>query len=145
MKTKAIKLMIVTLLFSGVMFAQDLSSNQVPSVVFNTFKKEFPKANDVEWEMKGDRYNVEFEIGWFSDYEAWFKKSGELIRYEMDISKKDLPDAVRQSIKEQYKGYHVDDATKIVENNVETYAVEIEKGNDERDLIFSINGEQIKP
>jgi uncharacterized membrane protein YkoI len=94
----------------------------------------------VEWEHKGDQYNVEFEIGFFSDYEAWFDSSGKLLKYTEEISKSDLPEAVKETIKSQFAGYRIDDAEKIVENGVETYEVEIEKKDDERKLVFTKDG-----
>lgn len=144
MKTKAIQLMAVFFLGTGMIFAQDIPESQVPSVVLNKFKAEFPKAKDVEWEMKGSEYNVEFEIGWFTDYEAWFSGTGQLLRYTEEISNGDLPTAVKDAIKNQHDGYRIDDAKKIVENGTEKFLVEIEKGNDERKLLFSGDGKFIK-
>lgn len=144
MKKKAVQLMAIFLLGAGTILAQDIQVSEVPSVIANNFKKEFPKANDIEWEIKGEVYNVEFEIGRSMDYEAWYNASGKLVRYTQEISDKDLPKAITRAIKKQFKGYRVDDAKKIVENEVETYKVEIEKGKEEHDLMFSKNGKLIK-
>ena len=140
---KTMKLLAILFLGTGTIFAQEIPESQVPSVIVNNFKKEFPKASDVEWERQGDQYNVEFEIGWFTDYEAWFTETGKIIRFTEDISERDLPEAIKNAIKTQYKGYRIDDVEKITENGVETYKVEIEKGDDERNLVFSTNGELI--
>ncbi len=140
MKTRAIQLMAILFLGAGIIFAQNIPQSQVPSVVINKFKAEFPKAKDVEWELKGEVYNVEFEIGWFSDYEAWFSGSGQLLKYAEEISKGDLPTAVKDAISKQFPGYRIDGAKKNVEKSVESYSVEIEKGKDERDLLFSGEG-----
>lgn len=140
MKTKAFQLLAILMITTGTIFAQDIPESQVPSVIVNNFKKEFPKATDVEWEREGDQYSVEFEIGWFTDYEAWFTASGKLFKYKEEISERDLPKEIKNAIKTQYKGYRIDDVKKITENGVETYKVEIEKGNDERNLLFSKNG-----
>jgi hypothetical protein len=51
-------------------FAQDVPSSQVPSVILNSFKEQFSKATDVEWELNGDQYNVEFDIS-SADHEVW--------------------------------------------------------------------------
>src|SRR5690554_7865816 len=98
MKTRAIKLIAVFIFGAGTIFAQDIPQSEVPSVVLNTFKKEFPKAVDIEWEKKGEQFNVEFELGWSVDYEAWFSADGKLIRYTEDIPAKDLPSAVKNTI-----------------------------------------------
>lgn len=131
----------IAALFMGTaLFAQDIPESQVPSVVLNTFKQQFPKASDVEWEKKGDHYNVDFEIGFFTDYEAWFDATGNMLKYETEISESDLPKAVKQAISSQYPDFRIDDADKIVQDGKETFLVEIEKGNQEKHLTFSANG-----
>lgn len=144
MRKNAIQLVAILFFSIGIVYAQDIPESQVPAVVVNNFKKEFPKADDIEWELKGNLYNVEFEIGWSTDYEAWYNASGKLVKYTKEISEKDVPSAIINAIKTQYKGYRVDDAKMIVENGTETYKVEIEKGDSERDLIFSKDGKVIK-
>lgn len=144
MKSKTIQLVALMVLGTGTIFAQDIPSSQVPSVIVNNFKKEFPKANDIEWEMQGDLYNVDFEIGWFTDYEAWFTASGKLVKQTQEISKSDIPKAVANAIKTQYKEYRIEDAKKIIEDGVETYKVELEKWDEDFDVIYSKNGNLIK-
>ena len=90
--------------------------------------------------MKGDVYNVEFEIGLFTDYKAWYEASGKIIKYTQEIPNRDLPKAIKEAIKNQFDGYRVDDVKKLVENNTETYLVEIEKKKDEIKLVFSADG-----
>lgn len=140
MRAITIQLLVVFFLGAGAVFAQDVQESQVPSVIVNNFKKQFPKARDIDWEREGDRYNVDFEIGFFTDYEAWYTASGELIRYSEEIPNNKLPNAVKKAVKSQFEGYRIEDAKKFVENDVETYYIEIEKGNDERDLVFSKDG-----
>ena len=125
MKSKTIQLVAISYLRIGTIFAHDVPTSQVPSVIINNFKKEFTKAHDIDWEMQGDLYNVDFEIEWFTDYEAWFNASGKLVKQTQEISKSDLPKAVINSIKTQYKEYRIEDAKKIIENGVETYKVEL--------------------
>ena len=144
MKSKTIQLVALMVLGTGTIFAQDIPSSQVPSVIVNNFKKEFTKANDVEWERQGDLYNVDFEIGWFTDYEAWYNASGKLVKHTQEISKSDLPKAVINAIKTQYKEYSIDDVKKIIEDGVETYKVELEKWDEDFDVIYSKNGNLIK-
>ena len=143
MRTRAFQLLAVFIIGSGTIFGQDIPESQVPSVILNNFKKEFPKASDIEWEKKGDLYNVEFEIGWFTDYEAWFSSDGKLTRYTQDITDADFPKAIAKTIKSQYSAYRIDDVEKIVENGVETYKVELEKGHEEMDVLFSKDGKVI--
>lgn len=140
MRAITIQLMAVFFLGAGPVFAQDIQESQVPSVIVNNFKKQFSSARDIDWERQGNQYNVDFEIGFFTDYEAWYTASGELIRYSEEIPKSKLPSAIKMAVKSQFEGYRIEDAKKFVENNEETYYVEIEKGRDEQDLFFSKDG-----
>ncbi|HZJ74521.1 MAG TPA: PepSY-like domain-containing protein [Perlabentimonas sp.] len=144
MKKTAIQLVAIIVLGTGYIGAQDIPQSKVPSVVINSFIKEFPKARDVEWELKGNQYNVEFEVGFFTDFEAWFTNTGSLIRYTENISSSKLPEAVKRTIKSDFPKYRIDDAEKITENNVVTYRVELEKRDHEVNLIFSENGIIVK-
>lgn len=140
---KTIQLIAILFLTTTFAQAQDINESQVPSVVLNTFKTEFPKASDVEWEKQGNQYQVEFEIGYFSDYEAWFKASGDIILYEVEISKRKLPVAVKNTVQQKYKAYQIDDVKKINEKGQISYTIELEKGQEEINIIINENGQII--
>ncbi|UMB61312.1 PepSY-like domain-containing protein [Lutibacter sp. A80] len=143
MKSKIYFLAIALCICSTIVTAQDIPQNQVPSLVINNFKKKFPKAKDIEWEYKKNNYNVEFEIGLFTDFEAWYDNSGKLIKYSEEISKRNLPKIIQENIKKNYQNYHIDNIEKVVENNSIIYYVEIEKGNNEINLKYLENGKLI--
>jgi len=140
MKSKIFFLAIALCMSSTIITAQDIRQDEVPSLVINNFKKKFPKAKDIEWEYKKTYYNVEFEIGFFTDFEAWYDRSGKLIKYSEEISKRELPKVIQDNIKTNYKNYKIDDVEKVTENEKITYHIEIEKGNDEINLKFLENG-----
>ena len=100
MKIK-MQMLLVFLMATTISFGQEIPEAQVPSVIVNKFKAKFPKASDVEWEKNGEIYNVDFEIGWFTDYEAWYNESGNLVKFTKEISEKDLPQAVKNAVKKQ--------------------------------------------
>jgi hypothetical protein len=139
------KIMIIAGLMLGTVltYAQDIAESQVPSVVLNNFKKEFPKASDVEWEQKGVGFEVDYEIG-FVDHEAWFDNTGKMIKHVEDIKVQDLPESVRNVIKKEYDGHRASDAKKITQEDQVTYQVELEKGNVEWKITFSTTGKELK-
>lgn len=128
-------------LFSAATFAQDIHHSQVPSVVANNFKKEFPKASDIEWEMDGENYNVEFETGWGTDHEIWYDASGKMIKHVEEIASKDLPAPVSSKIKSDFSELRIDGAKKITEGSDVSYSVELENFTEEWKVIFSSAGE----
>lgn len=127
------------LLFSSFSYAQDLAVQDVPSVVLNSFTKTFPKAQDVEWEKKGDLLNAEFDIG-RRDHEVWLNNKGEIVKHKKEIKASELPGAVSSSIKQNFKGYRVDDADQFEEAKQVFYKVELETFTDEKKVVFDKNG-----
>lgn len=129
------------LLVTNMALGQDIPQNQVPSLVVNNFQQAFPKALDVEWELKGELYKVEFEIGLFgTDHEAWYDKTGKLMKHKEEISRKDLPKNVIAKINKDFSGYKVDDVKKIMEGGKITYTLELKTFTQEWKAAFDTEG-----
>ncbi|KDN55610.1 PepSY-like domain-containing protein [Flavobacterium seoulense] len=125
----------------SISMAQDIPSSQVPSVILNQFNKNFPKATDVEWEIKGNLYNVDFETGWNVDHEVWYNAEGKMTKHKEDISLKELPKAVHNKIKTNFKGYTIDDLKRITDNGKVVYKMELNSLlNQDWDVIIDANG-----
>ncbi len=139
---KTLKILAALFFVSGVVLAQDINQNDVPSVVSEAFTKEYGNASDVEWEKKIDNYKVEFDINRM-EHEVWYNASGTVLRKEQDIAEAELPQTVQDAIKAGYSGYRLDDIEKDWENNVTTYTVELEKGNVEIHVTFDEKGKVI--
>tara|TARA_R110002020_G_scaffold209031_3_gene414899 strand:- start:185 stop:631 length:447 start_codon:yes stop_codon:yes gene_type:complete len=131
----------VLTLISTASFAQDIRPSEVPSVIANNFKKEFPKASDIEWELDGENYKVDFEIGWGTDHEIWYDVAGNVLKHEEEISNGDLPNEVASKIKTDFKDLRIDGAKKIIDGKQVTYEVELENFTEEWKVFFSATGE----
>ncbi|WP_026955063.1 PepSY-like domain-containing protein [Algoriphagus vanfongensis] len=118
-------LLVATLTIVGLTQAQDLLTQQVPSVILNQFQTEYPKASDIDWEIKGDLYQVEFETGWNVDHEIWYNAEGKILKHKEDISEDDLPKAVKDKIKADFKGYSLDDLERITDKGTIVYKLEL--------------------
>lgn len=110
---------------ASTLHAQDISQSQVPSVVVNEFNKEFPKATDLEWEMDGSLYNVEFEVGWNIEHEVWYNAEGKMLKHKEEISISELPKAVSNRIQTDFSGYSIDDLERITDNGKIVYKMEL--------------------
>ncbi|MCZ2443728.1 MAG: PepSY-like domain-containing protein [Flavobacteriales bacterium] len=127
--------------FANTAFGQDIPQSQVPSVIVNNFQQTFPKAFDVDWELKGDNYKVEFETGLLgADHEAWYDKAGKLVQHKEEISKSDLPQKVLTKISSDFSSYRVEDVKKITEGNKVTYTLELKTLTEEWKVAFDSNG-----
>jgi hypothetical protein len=122
---------IFTLIFAaltvlGTAQAQQIPKSQVPSIVLNNFDTQFPKATDVEWELKGALYLVDFETNWNVDHEIWYDAAGKMTKHREEIAKNTLPAAVLSKINTEFKGYDIDEAEKVTTDNGVCYVVELD-------------------
>lgn len=119
--------------------AQDLHPGQVPSVVYNTWKQQYPAATDEEWELRGNVYEVEFEVG-RQDHTLWIDGTGKVLKLKQDLAPTQLPQAVQNALATQYRDYRVDDADLYEENGARTYVVELDGNMTDRKVTFAPDG-----
>ncbi len=119
--------------------AQDIPKSQVPSVVLNAFQSKFANATDVEWELKGDDYKAEFEIG-KRDHDVWIDKSGNIKKHKEDFPKSELPAAIKQKLQSDFPNYKIDDADKVEMEGKVFYQIELEGNNEERKILLNADG-----
>lgn len=142
MKT-ASKLLILLLIFTGLFTSCD--DDIIPDkVVTDTFKNMFPKAKYVEWEMEYGYYVAEFRHDGY-EKEAWFDTSGDWKLTNTDYER-NVPDVVKTALdKTEYVAWRIDDVHFIEWKDKDSfYVVEVEKGEMEKELYFSKEGELLE-
>lgn len=135
------KLIISFLLFSIMLSAQ----TKVPKAVKDSFAKLYPTVTSIKWEKEG---KTEFE-GNFKlnkvNTSVVFDVEGNLMETETAIPVSELPPAIAKYVAEQYKGYKISGAAKIVDNkDVLTYEAEISKKKVKKDIMFDKDGNPVK-
>lgn len=123
--------------------AQDVKQSLVPSIVLNTFQQKFPKAYDVEWEKKGDFYEVEFDMG-FKDHKVLIDTNGKMVKHKQEISSFDLPSVVKDKIAKSYPNYKMDDIDRIEIDGMVVYKIELENRLEEKKIYIKGNGELLE-
>ncbi|HRN94437.1 MAG: PepSY-like domain-containing protein [Chitinophagales bacterium] len=132
-------------LLAGSAFSQDILQSQVPSLTLNKFQQSFPKASNVEWELKGDLYKVEFEIGLLGvDHSVWYDKAGTMVKHKEEISSTDLPKSVLAAINKDYKGFRISDVKKISEGNTVSYTLDLKSFTQEWKMAYDSNGKLLQ-
>ena len=127
--------------FSLVSYGQkDIDPSAVPNVVKDAFKVEFADATDVEWELKDNHYEAEFEVN-DTDYHALLDTSGKIISHKQEIEESELPAEVLTAIQNDFSDYKVDDAEKLMKDGEIYYQVELEKFLSDQEKVFSETGE----
>ncbi|SHI31448.1 Putative beta-lactamase-inhibitor-like, PepSY-like [Mesonia phycicola] len=140
---KTLKILGVLSLMAISANAQDLLPTEVPQQIRTNFQNSYQNATDVEWEKDLEYYKVEFEVS-RDDYEIWYSANAKVLKTEKEISARNLPAIVSKNIKNNYSGYSIDDVEEITEGSKTTYYVEVEKWNDEIDLVYSANGKLLR-
>tara|TARA_R110000772_G_scaffold74718_4_gene162721 strand:- start:1093 stop:1530 length:438 start_codon:yes stop_codon:yes gene_type:complete len=123
---KNLKIAAIALFATATVSAQDLMTSQVPTNLITNFQKEYPNATDVAWELEGENYKVEFDMGKMEN-ETWYSKDGNTIKTEMEITENNMPQAVKNTAKSKYPDYKIDEVEVTEENGKKTYEVELEK------------------
>lgn len=136
-------LLISCILLLGAVQAQDISKKEVPSVMYNKFKINFPKAKDVAWEKIGNFYEVTFEKAKSLDAKIIFDQAGKMIQQTEEMMKGAVPKNVLLKIEQEYKGWEIDEMVKSVYNKVINYEIKIENNNKQKTLVFDENGRLI--
>ena len=122
--------------------AQDIKGKDVPIMIKKSFKSKYVNATDIDWELKGENYEVSFDIG-DVDHKALFSKTGKLVSHQKEISKRQLPAIIAKNIKIKYPGSRVDDVDWISTNGKISYKIDIE-GKYDLDVWYTADGKFIK-
>lgn len=122
--------------------AQDIKDKDVPMTVKQSFKNMYANATDIDWELKGENYEVSFDIG-DVDHKALIAKNGKLVSEQKEISKNQLPAVIAKQIKIKYPSARIDDVDWISTNGKITYKVDIE-GRYDLDVWYTADGKFIK-
>jgi len=136
-----------SLLVAGFYFftasAQDLSRHQVPSVVINAFKSKFPKATDVEWERGKAHFEVEFEINRL-DHEVWLDREGKILRHQHEVKVRSLPEKIKTSVRDLYRGYRIIEADKLKTEKMTAYKLELISFTKKTEIIVDEQGKVLE-
>jgi hypothetical protein len=133
--------LVAFLMFSFTAFAQ---KTKAPQMVKDSFVKLYPKATDVKWDKEGKDYEASFKLDG-NDMSVNLDAKGNLLETETKIETSQLPKGVEKYVSDNYKGFKISEAAKIVKANGETsYEAEVTKGKERKDLIFDANGKPEK-
>jgi hypothetical protein len=138
---KAKNLLIALLLVSFTAFAQQVS---VPKSAKDAFSKLYPKATEVKWDKENQGYEASFKLNG-KDMSVIFDKEGKVMETETAIEISQLPKGVEKYVMDNYEGFKITGAAKIVKaNGEELFEAEVTKGKEKKDLFFDKNGKPEK-
>lgn len=112
-----------------------------PAAVKAAFEKTYKDASKIKWSKEGTAdYEASFVYKKI-EMSAVYDAVGNLKETEWEMKASDLPVAITDYVKKNYKGKKIEEAAKIVKANGEiNYEAEV----DGKDVIFDANGKFIK-
>lgn len=139
---KTIKLNVVLVVFLlALIGCNNYAEGQVPEAVKTSFKTKYPSETHPDWQK--DK-NGNFESHFKKDrkhYRADFSPNGDWIETERSIDEKDLPKAVREAIKSNYKKERIVEIEEVDHAQKGLfYDVEFKIDGEKKDVEFNSNG-----
>ncbi|SHG47058.1 Putative beta-lactamase-inhibitor-like, PepSY-like [Salegentibacter echinorum] len=129
-----------TTTFACVNMAQD----KVPKAVKKAFANKFPTAKKVHWDKESDKeWEAEFRMKKMK-YSANFLTDGTWQETEHEIDKKDIPQAVSNTLKKSFSRYDVEESEISETKDGMVYEFEIEKGEETLEVAISSSGKVVK-
>lgn len=129
---------LITLLF--VSFSAFAQQNNAPKDVRNSFLKLYPEATDVKWDKEGKEFEISFKLDG-KDISIVFDAKGNALETETKIEISQLPGGVEKYVSDNYKGFKISEAAKIIATKGEiTFEAEITKAKVKKDLLFDSKG-----
>ena len=130
---------------------QEISEKEVPAAVLKAFKTAYPNANDIEYTKEKEDgqtvYEIEFELG-ERELEALYNGDGKLLEVEEEIGLKEVPAAVLNQLKKEFKFYEIEGVEKVSKDKQIYYELEVEiiENNQEKEFerLYSEDGKLIK-
>lgn len=139
-----IVVLLLVLVFAVSVSAQHDDDNKAPENVIKAFQTVHPDAQDVSWDKEGLNYEADFQENG-NYYSVVIDKDGNILETESEISISELPSGVIKYISDNYKGYTLSDASKIVDNKGSVkFEAEIKNAKSSKDLIFDQNGNLLR-
>jgi hypothetical protein len=131
--------------FSFQLRAQEgITNEDVPRKVKDAFITYFPAATDVSWsEGDDDLYEAEF----YSEgvkHEMFIHEKGQVRMVRTELSHEGLPSKVKKLLKQDFPGFDVLKAARVVNQDVPSYEIRVQKSDETYDAIYNSNGQITK-
>jgi len=134
-------ILLIGLCFNVHTVAQTLKSSDVPSAVKDALAKKYPAAKKTTWEKEKNNFEANWGGKSREDMSVQLTPNGTFVEQVVAIPTTQLPDAVTNYVKKNYKGVKITEAGKVTDaKGTHMFEAEV-KG---KDLIFDEKGNFIK-
>ncbi len=133
---------ILTVLFLA-MGMTAFSQGNPSEVIKQAFNQKFPGAKEMDWEIEENGWEVSFKLK-DKEMSAEFDLVGNWMKTETELKKKDIPDAVKSTLRDKFPGYKVEKAEWEVTPDRQTYEIDLKKGKKEKEVTLDKKGKVLK-
>ena len=115
------------------------NGGMLDAAVKNFILEKYPTAQVVEYDYDDGLLEVEI---WHENKEknVYFNGAKNWVRTEWDIKRTELPTAVTNTVEKQYAGFAIDDIEYVQTPSGDYYRIELERGDNERELRIDAAG-----
>ncbi|NJL74084.1 MAG: hypothetical protein HC892_02585 [Saprospiraceae bacterium] len=92
--------------------AMTIHPDSVPQEVKNAFYEKFPEVQNPTWEYEG-QFEAEFQTADGKEVEVNFYQDGRITQVEYEISKEELPEAVKAAVKRLYPHCEIEEVERV--------------------------------
>lgn len=124
----------------------EIAINELPLAVKQAAQKTLPDAELKEAEIERENGNVFYEVEaerGETKYSMKFDSTGKLVEMEKEISPKELPAKVRETIKKKYSKSRVIETQEVTVGNTTNYEVELLAGKYRIEVVLDKKGKVI--
>jgi hypothetical protein len=137
---KSIILMVAFAIISIPAFCQ----KNVPENVKKEFAKKYPAAETVKWSSEEtNEWEAEFKING-TEMSASFDNKGTWLESETEITAKDLPAAVTNTLSREFAGYKTGEMSAIENPQMKGFELALKKGGMSLEVVFDNMGKVLK-
>jgi len=124
---------------------QDTKEKKVPQSVMANFQQKYPDENNPEWEIDANgNWEAQFKVNG-EKYRADFLPNGLWIETENSIKKKNLPDAIKKAIHNDYSDRKITEVERVTHHSKGLfYDVEFKQKGKNKDVEYREDGTVVK-
>lgn len=112
--------------------------------VTTAFQQKFPDAKKVKWEKESEsEWEADFKQNG-KKYSANFKVDGTWTETEHAIEMEEIPGSVKHILNTSFRDYKVEESELAERPDGTFYEFEVEKGEEEMELVISADGSSVK-
>tara|TARA_R100001369_G_scaffold92896_1_gene141110 strand:+ start:137735 stop:138187 length:453 start_codon:yes stop_codon:yes gene_type:complete len=136
---KILKTLLTLVLSIGLFACGSVNGEKVPYKIKDAFQKKFPTATSINWDKESNtEWEAEFKMNKLR-YSANFLEDGTWKETEHEISKKEIPQNIKNVLMAEFLGYEIEEAEISETKDGVFFEFEIEKNKFKMEVVIDEN------